>query len=72
MDRGAWRAAVHGVAQSWTRLGTHTHTHTHTHTRNYYVPENVLCIRDTKVKIFSIMELAWMQTYIEAILIQSK
>ena len=19
-DRGAWRAAVHGVAQSWTRL----------------------------------------------------
>ena len=20
MDRGAWRAAVHGVAQSWTRL----------------------------------------------------
>ena len=20
MDRGAWRATVHGVAQSWTRL----------------------------------------------------
>ena len=20
MDRGAWRAAVHGVARSWTRL----------------------------------------------------
>ena len=20
MDRGAWRAAVHGVAKSWTRL----------------------------------------------------
>ena len=40
------------------------HTHTHTHTCNYYVPENVSCIRDTKVKVFSIMELAWMQTYI--------
>ena len=22
MDRGAWRAAVHGVAEGWTRLGT--------------------------------------------------
>ena len=21
MDRGAWRAIVHGVAKSWTRLG---------------------------------------------------
>ena len=33
MDRGAWRAAVHGIAKSWTPLRTHTHTHTHTHTR---------------------------------------
>ena len=24
MDRGAWRAAVHGVAKSQTRLNTHT------------------------------------------------
>ena len=23
-DRGAWQAAVHGVAKSWTRLSTHT------------------------------------------------
>ena len=22
MDKGAWRAAVHGVTQSWTRLST--------------------------------------------------
>ena len=29
MDRGAWWAAVHGVAKSQTRLSTqHTHTHT--------------------------------------------
>ena len=28
MDRGAWRATVHGVAKSQTRLSTHTHTHT--------------------------------------------
>ena len=26
MDREAWRATVHGVAESWTRLsGKHTH-----------------------------------------------
>ena len=25
MDRGAWRATVHGVAKSWTRLSTHTY-----------------------------------------------
>ena len=24
IDRGAWWATVHGVAKSWTRLGTHT------------------------------------------------
>ena len=23
MDRGAWRAIVHGVAKSWTRLSTY-------------------------------------------------
>ena len=37
MDRGAWRATVHGVAKSQTQpsvhahLRMHTHTHTHTH-----------------------------------------
>ena len=25
MDRGAWKTAVHGVANSWTRLSAHTH-----------------------------------------------
>ena len=29
MDRGAWRARVHGITESWTRL-TLSHTHTHT------------------------------------------
>ena len=24
MDRGAWRAAIHGVAKSWTRLSDFT------------------------------------------------
>ena len=33
MDRGAWRATVHGAAKSWNqRSDLHTHTHTHTHT----------------------------------------
>ena len=42
MDRGAWRATVHGVAKSRTRLNnthsyrhTHTLTHTLTHTHSH-------------------------------------
>ena len=31
MDRGAWRATVHGVSKSQIQLSAHTHTHTHTH-----------------------------------------
>ena len=31
MDRGAWWAAVRGVAKSQTQLNDLTHTHTHTH-----------------------------------------
>ena len=27
MDRGAWRATVHGAAKSWTGLSIDTHTH---------------------------------------------
>ena len=35
MDRGAWRATVHGVTKSQTQLSTcmRMHTHTHTHTK---------------------------------------
>ena len=30
MDRAAWRATVHGVAKSWTRLSdSHTHVRVH-------------------------------------------
>ena len=32
MDRGAWQATVHAVAESDTTECTHTHTHTQTHT----------------------------------------
>ena len=32
MDRGAWRATIHRVAKSQTRLSNFTYTHTHTHT----------------------------------------
>ena len=37
MDRGAWRAMVHGVAKSWTQLSdampAQAHAHTHTHSK---------------------------------------
>ena len=32
MVRVAWRATVHGIAESWTRLSDPARTHTHTHT----------------------------------------
>ena len=32
MDRGSWRATVHGVTESQAPLATNIHTHTHTHT----------------------------------------
>ena len=36
MDRGAWRATVHGVAKSQAPLtDKHTHTRAHTHTRTH-------------------------------------
>ena len=39
MGRGAWKATVHGVAESDTaELNTHTHTHAHTHTHIYTLP----------------------------------
>ena len=50
MDRGAWRATVHKVANSRTQLSvcacagarthTHTHTHRHTHTQCMYAEPN--------------------------------
>ena len=32
VDRGAWRATVHGVSKSGPQLSTRAYTHTHTHT----------------------------------------
>ena len=40
MDRGAWRATVHGSQRvrhdCMTNTHIHTHTHTHTHTHNEF------------------------------------
>ena len=39
-DRGAWRAAVHGVAKNWTQLSDYSHGQngvvTRAHTRNLH------------------------------------
>ena len=45
MDRGAWRAVVHRVANSRTRLkqlSARTRVHTHTHTHTYSSSKNKL------------------------------
>ena len=67
MDRGAWRATVHGVAKSWTRLSDLTHAHlpngTHTHVPGWqadfiiflfpqYVPPLGLCFLFCFVVVF--------------------
>ena len=42
MDRGAWRAAVHGVAKGQTQVSTHTHSvYVSTPTSQFFSP--LLC-----------------------------
>ena len=45
MDREAWRAAIHGVAKSQTRL-SNSHTHTHTHTPVALEPSLTIALAD--------------------------
>ena len=37
MDRGAWRATVHGAAESQTQLRAHVCAHTPSHTHRIYL-----------------------------------
>ena len=50
MDRGAWRATVHGVTKSQTQLNAHTHTHTpsrtHTHIQQGVKKKEKSCYQD--------------------------
>ena len=46
MDRGAWQAAVHGVAKSWTRLSDFTFTfHFHALEEEMATPSSVVAWR---------------------------
>ena len=46
MDRGAWKAAVHGVAEGWTRLSNFTFTfHFHALEKKMATHSNVLAWR---------------------------
>ena len=38
MDRGAWRATVHGVTKESDRTGATEHTHTHARTSFFHIP----------------------------------
>ena len=60
MDRGAWRAAVHGVAQSQTRLST-ARRHTPTFHSSFLPPplplllEKFPILRKTKLKVQTVL-----------------
>ena len=46
MDRGAWKAAVHGVTEGWTRLSDFTFTfHFHALEKEMKTHSNVLAWR---------------------------
>ena len=46
MDGGAWKAAVHGVAESWTRLSDFTFTfHFHALEKEMATHSSVLALR---------------------------
>ena len=50
MDRGAWRAAVHGVAKGWTQLSEHAqHIRGHTGTAVFLVCPGSLWTFPTEV-----------------------
>ena len=49
IDRGSWRATVHGAAKSWTLLSMRACTHTHTHTP----PPNYLDLIDIYRTVYS-------------------
>ena len=42
MDRGAWRATVHGIAKSWTRLSSFTFT---------FMDMKLIALRGTLIKL---------------------
>ena len=54
MDRGAWQATVHKVAETdmteATEHSTHTHTRTHTHT-HIYIYEPLCCTPETNIAL---------------------
>ena len=51
IDRGAWRATVHGVAKSQTQLSTHTHNKIHKRETEQY--KEFIIKETTFIKWFS-------------------
>ena len=49
MVRGAWRATVHGVTQSWTRLSDSAYTHTEATSRWQFITTDTFSLPQTSI-----------------------
>ena len=69
INRGAWRATVHGVTKSQTELSDWAHTHTHTHVcvcnsifnflRNYHI----VFLYNWHITLYCFKYITWISQY---------
>ena len=76
MDRGAWRATVHGFTESDTHIGNKdphmlrgaANTHTHTHTPHPKQLQNYTNDEDCRGEISSVQSLSYVRLFRRALI----
>ena len=65
MDKGAWKATVHGVAKSWILLSGHACTRAracaHTHTHTPFWPQCQLEVYRVRFRFLNLVIMIWLQ-----------